>query len=85
MAKRQTTKLSNQIIVRMDDQTKEAFMNKVQSEGKTASELIMGWIRSYIAEERQEAPDLTTMHAELQNLKQQVAVIQNELLGKTAA
>ena len=85
MAKRQTTKLSNQIIVRMDDQTKEAFMNKVQSEGKTASELIMGWIRSYIAEERQEAPDLNKMQADLKNLKQQVAVIENELLGKTAA
>ncbi|WP_242049152.1 hypothetical protein [Aulosira sp. FACHB-615] len=85
MAKRQTTKLNNQIIVRMDDETKEAFMNKVQSEGKTASELIMGWIRSYLAEERQEAPDLTTMHMELENLKQQVALIQNELLGKTAA
>ncbi|MBH8575106.1 hypothetical protein I8752_19220 [Nostocaceae cyanobacterium CENA369] len=85
MAKRQTTKLNNQIIVRMDDETKEAFMNKVQSEGKTASELIMGWIRSYLAEERHEAPDLSTMHRDLENLKQQVAVIQNELLGKIAA
>jgi len=85
MAKRQTTKLNNQIIVRMDDETKEAFMDKVQSQGKTASELIMGWIRSYLAQERPEAPDLTKMHNELENLKQQVAVIQNELLGKTAA
>lgn len=85
MAKRQSTKLNNQIIVRMDDETKEAFMAKVQSEGKTASELIMGWIRSYLAEERHEAPDLTTMHKDLENLKQQVAAIQNELLGKTAA
>ncbi|BAY96425.1 hypothetical protein NIES37_03580 [Tolypothrix tenuis PCC 7101] len=85
MAKRQSTKLNNQIIVRMDDETKEAFMDKVQSEGKTASELIMGWIRSYLTEERHEAPDLTLMHRELENLKQQVAIIQNELLGKTAA
>ncbi|WP_414577242.1 hypothetical protein [Anabaena sp. CCY 9402-a] len=85
MAKRQTTKLNNQIIVRMDDETKEAFMDKVQSEGKTASELIMGWIRSYLAEERHETLDLTKMHNELENLKQQVAVIQNELLGKIAA
>ncbi|UKO98337.1 hypothetical protein [Nostoc sp. UHCC 0870] len=85
MVKRQTTKLNNQIIVRMDDETKEAFMDKVQSEGKTASELIMGWIRSYLAEERHETPDLTKMHNELENLKQQVALIQNELLEKTAA
>lgn len=85
MAKRQTTKLNNQIIVRMDDETKEAFMNKVQSEGKTASELIMGWIRSYLAEEPQEAPDLAQMHTDLENLKQKVALIQNELLGKIAA
>lgn len=85
MAKRQTTKLNNQIIVRMDDETKEAFMDKVQSEGKTASELIMGWIRSYLAEERHGSPDLAKMHTDLENLKQQVAVIQNELLGKTAA
>jgi len=53
----QTNKLNSQIII--DDETKEAFMSKVQSEGKTASELIMGWIRSYIAEERQEGPDLS--------------------------
>ncbi|MDZ7961472.1 MAG: hypothetical protein RMY34_26925 [Aulosira sp. DedQUE10] len=85
MAKRLTTKLNNQIIVRMDDETKEAFMNKVQSEGKTASELIMGWIRSYLAEERHEAPELTQIHTDLETLKQQVALIQNELLGKTAA
>lgn len=85
MAKRQTTKLSNQIIVRMDDETKEAFMNKVQSEGKTASELIMGWIRSYLTEETQATPDLSKMNADLENLKQQVAVLQNELMGKSAA
>lgn len=85
MAKRQTTKLSNQIIVRMDDETKEAFMNKVQSEGKTASELIMGWIRSYLTEETQAKPDLSKMNADLENLKQQVAVLQNELMGKSAA
>ena len=85
MAKRQTTKLNNQIIVRMDDETKEAFMNKVQSEGKTASELIMGWIRSYLAQEGHKAPNLSQMYTDLENLKQQVAVIENELLGKTAA
>ncbi len=85
MAKSRTTKLSSQIIVRMDDETKEAFMTKVQSEGKTASELITGWIRSYLAEESHEKPDISTMHTDLENLKQQVAIIQNELLGKTAA
>jgi len=85
MVKRQANKLNSQIIVRMDDETKEAFMSKVQSEGKTASELIMGWIRSYIAEERQERPDLSQMHTDVEYLKQQVDLIQNELLGKSAA
>ncbi|MGF1987939.1 MAG: hypothetical protein RMY62_008750 [Nostoc sp. ZfuVER08] len=85
MVKRQTTKLSNQIIVRMDDETKEAFMDKVKTEGKTASELIMSWIRSYLAEESQGTPDLAKMQADLETLKQQVAVLQNEYLGKLAA
>ena len=85
MTKRQTTKLSNQIIVRMDDETKEAFMNKAKAEGKTASELIMGWIRSYMAEELQGTPDLAKMQVDLETLKQQVAVLQNEYLGKLAA
>ncbi|MDZ8089128.1 MAG: hypothetical protein RMY16_26780 [Nostoc sp. DedQUE12b] len=85
MAKRQTTKLNNQIIVRMDDETKEAFMNKANAEGKTASELIMGWIRSYMTEELQKTPDLAKMQADLENLKQQVAALQNEYLGKLAA
>ncbi|ABA21813.1 hypothetical protein Ava_2193 [Trichormus variabilis ATCC 29413] len=85
MVKRQTTKLSNQIIVRMDDETKEAFMNKAKTEGKTASELIMGWIRSYLAEESTGTPDLAKMQTDLETLKQQVAVLQNEYLGKLAA
>ncbi|MEH1836836.1 hypothetical protein PQG02_05525 [Nostoc sp. UHCC 0926] len=85
MVKRQTTKLGNQIIVRMDDETKEAFMDKAKTEGKTASELIMGWIRSYLAEESQGTPDLAKMQVDLETLKQQVAVLQNEYLGKLAA
>ncbi|MEH2448975.1 MAG: hypothetical protein V7K18_25275 [Nostoc sp.] len=85
MVKRQTTKLGNQIIVRMDDKTKEAFMDKAKTEGKTASELIMGWIRSYLAEESQGTPDLAKMQVDLETLKQQVAVLQNEYLGKLAA
>ncbi|MEH2404849.1 hypothetical protein [Nostoc sp.] len=85
MVKRQTTKLGNQIIVRMDDETKEAFMDKAKTEGKTASELIMGWIRSYLAEESQETTDLAKMQVDLETLKQQVAVLQNEYLGKLAA
>ncbi|MEH2407906.1 hypothetical protein [Nostoc sp.] len=85
MVKRQTTKLSNQIIVRMDDETKEAFMDKAKTEGKTASELIMGWIRSYLAEESQGTTDLAKMQVDLETLKQEVAVLQNEYLGKLAA
>ncbi|MEH1927437.1 hypothetical protein [Nostoc sp.] len=85
MVKRQTTKLSNQIIVRMDDETKEAFMDKAKTEGKTASELIMGWIHSYLAEESQGTTDLAKMQVDLETLKQQVAVLQNEYLGKLAA
>jgi len=85
MAKQQTTKLTNQIIVRMDDQTKEAFMNRVKAEGKSASEVIMEWIRSYLTVETNETPDLVQMHTELQTLKEQVALIQNELIEKSAA
>ena len=85
MAKQQTTKLTNQIIVRMDDQTKEAFMDKVKAEGKSASEVIMEWIRSYLTVELQETPDLVQMHTELQTLKEQVALIRNELMEKSAA
>ncbi|QFS48057.1 hypothetical protein [Nostoc sp. DedQUE12b] len=60
-------------------------MNKANAEGKTASELIMGWIRSYMTEELQKTPDLAKMQADLENLKQQVAALQNEYLGKLAA
>ena len=85
MAKQQTTKLTNQIIVRMDDRTKEAFMDKVKAEGKSASEVIMEWIRSYLTVEPIETPDLVQMHTELQTLKEQVALIRNELMEKSAA
>ncbi len=36
MAKEQTTKLDDQIIVRMTSETKDKFMARVKSEGKTS-------------------------------------------------
>ncbi|WP_375498895.1 hypothetical protein [uncultured Nostoc sp.] len=55
-------------------------MKKANAEGKTASELIMGWIRSYMPEELQETPDLAKMQADLENLKQQVYFSSHSLL-----
>jgi hypothetical protein len=85
MAKQQTTRLNDQIIVRMDGETKKIFMNRVQAEGKTASEVIMSWIRDYLAKEPREVPDVNQMRLEIETLKHQVATIQGELVGKSVA
>lgn len=79
---------NNHIVVRVDDETKEAFMNKVKSEGKNASTLIMGFIQSYLQENSDDSyssPDMTKIQSELEALKLTVYEIQSELLGKSAA
>ena len=78
-------KLSTQIIVRVDDQTKKDFMNRVQTEGKSASEVIKAFIHSYLASKPSEAPDLLQMQSELENLKHEFSQFQNEVMGKLIA
>lgn len=79
---------TNHIVIRVDDETKEAFMNKVKSEGKNASTLIMGFIQSYLQDGQNEdysSPNMTKIQLELDALKLSVAEIQSELLGKSVA
>ncbi len=85
MAKEQTTKLDDQIIVRMTSETKDKFMARVKSEGKTASEVIMAWVQDYLSQQPQESPNLNQMKMEIEFLKQQVTSIQDELVGKSVA
>ena len=85
MTKQRTTKLDDQIIVRMTSETKEKFMARVKSEGKTASEVIMTWVCDYLAQQPQESANLDRMKMEIEILKQQVSSIQDELMGKLAA
>ena len=85
MAKERTTKLDDQIIVRMTSETKEKFMARVKLEGKTASEVITAWVQDYLSQQPQESPNLNQMKMEIEFLKQQVTSIQDELVGKSAA
>ena len=85
MAKEHTTKLDDQIIVRMTSETKEKFMARVKLEGKTASEVIIAWVQDYLSQQPQESPNLNQMKMEIEFLKQQVTSIQDELMGKSAA
>ncbi|KYC42033.1 hypothetical protein WA1_18695 [Scytonema hofmannii PCC 7110] len=78
-------KLTNQIIVRVDDETKEAFMSRATAEGKSASEIIKEFIQSYLAREPQQVPDLIQIRADVEHLKEKVAILENEAQKKLYA
>ncbi len=88
-------KLDERIAIRIDKQTKEEFMRRLEDEGKNASDIILKWIKSYVASEPKADVDLYKMSEELESLKQQVAdlerlkqevaVMRSEFMAKSAA
>ena len=84
-----------QLVVRIDDETKKAFMEKVKSEGKTASVLIMNFIESYLnddyvellSDDNIEVGDtaITRLEAEISKLKTEFRAMKVEMAGKSAA
>lgn len=88
-------KLDERIAIRIDKQTKEEFMRRLEDEGKNASDIILKWIKSYVASEPKADVDLHKMSEELESLKQQVAdlerlkqevaMIRTEFMSKSAA
>lgn len=88
-------KLDERIAIRIDRQTKEEFMRRLEDEGKNASDIILKWIKSYVASETKAEVDLQKMSEELESLKQQVAdlerlkqevaMMRTEFMAKSAA
>lgn len=85
MANQDTLKLDERIVARIDKPTKEAFMQRVESEGKNASEVILQWIRQYLENEQSQHVDINQVYSELNDLKVKMFHIESELLGKLPA
>ena len=84
MAKQELSK-DDRLVVRIDKQTKDAFMARVGAEGGNASEIVLTWVRDYLAKESQRTPDITQMYADLEYLKGKIAVLEDEVAKKLAA
>lgn len=84
MTKQELSK-DDRLVVRIDKQTKDAFMARVDADGKNASEVIIDWVRDYLTTEPQPRPDLAAIYADLEYLKQKVAVLEGEVTKKSAA
>ncbi|MBW4591300.1 hypothetical protein G7B40_039045 [Aetokthonos hydrillicola Thurmond2011] len=84
MTKQEISK-DDRLVVRIDKQTKDAFMSRVDAEGKNASEVILHWVRDYLKSEPQQQPDLTQLYTDLEHLKRKVAVLEDEVTKKSAA
>jgi hypothetical protein len=84
MTKQEFSK-DDRLVVRIDKQTKDAFMARVDAEGKSASEVILNWVISYLAQEPQQRPDLVKMYSDLEFLKRKVAYLEDEVTKKSAA
>jgi antitoxin component of RelBE/YafQ-DinJ toxin-antitoxin module len=95
MKKQEMMKLDERIAIRIDKQTKDEFMRRLEEEGKNASDIILKWIKSYIASEPKAEVDLQKMSeeleslkrqvADLERLKQEVAMMRSEFMAKSAA
>lgn len=84
MSKQELSK-DDRLVVRIDKQTKDAFMERVDMEGKNASEVILGWVREYLTSTPHSKPDLAQIYADLEYLKKKVAVLEDRLAKKSAA
>ncbi|MBD2771208.1 hypothetical protein [Iningainema tapete] len=84
MAKQELSK-DDRLVVRIDKQTKDEFMARVDAEGKNASEIVLAWVREYLAQEPKRIPDITQMYADLEHLKSKIAVLEDEVTKKSAA
>ena len=78
-------KLDDRIAVRVDKKTKTELMKKVQAENKSLSDVVLGWIHSYLSQPEEQSPDLAKIQADVEFLKQQVSYLQGELIKKSVA
>ncbi|OKH48266.1 hypothetical protein NIES2101_22760 [Calothrix sp. HK-06] len=95
MKKQEMMKLDERIAIRIDKQTKDEFMRRLEEEGKNASDIILKWIKSYVASEPKAEVDLQKISedleslkrqvADLERLKQEVAIMRSEFIAKSAA
>ncbi|NJL65198.1 MAG: hypothetical protein HC903_29690 [Methylacidiphilales bacterium] len=75
----------DRLVVRIDKETKNQFMKRAEDEGRNASEILLGWIKNYLAEEPQLLPDIKQVYAELETLKNKLAFLEDEVTKKSAA
>lgn len=84
MTKQELSK-DDRLVVRIDKETKNAFMQRVEAEGKNASEVLLGWINDYLSQEPRFLPDISQVYADVENLKKKVAFLEDEITKKSAA
>ncbi|MBD2770696.1 hypothetical protein [Iningainema tapete] len=70
-------KADERIIFRISSSQKEAFMEKVNLEGKKPSEVLIGLVRKYLEE--------PTETSEMEQIKQRLENLEKRLLGESAA
>lgn len=77
----------NRIMFRLSTPKKEAFLNKVNEEGKKASEVLIWLIDRYLRsgedlEESQSAPELKTIKDRVNQHDLEIQFLKQELLGE---
>ncbi|WP_375492759.1 hypothetical protein [uncultured Nostoc sp.] len=76
----------DRIIFRINSTEKEAFMAKVQKENKKPSEVLISLVRRYLEEEEQsQTLDLEQIKLRLQEHENKLEILENKLLGESAA
>jgi hypothetical protein len=75
-------KLDDRLAVRIDKKTKEEFSKKTKANNTNPSEIMLKWIKEYLAQEDLPAePDVTLVATKLEKLEQRVIALEGKLVA----
>ncbi len=85
MNKAKNQGMSERLSIRIDKETKEEFKARLESEGKIISDVVILWIKDYLASGSSEGNDLEALRKQVNSLNSKVNRIEEDLLGKLPA
>ncbi|MEC4818929.1 MAG: hypothetical protein SAK29_37490 [Scytonema sp. PMC 1069.18] len=81
MTKKQRTFIS----IEIDPEKKTAFMEKLKQENKTATEVVLEFVDTYLSVKKQETADMEEFRRRLETLERVVGIENARLVGESTA
>jgi hypothetical protein len=81
MTKKQRTFIS----IEVDPEKKAAFMEKLKQENRTATDVILEFVDTYLSVKKQEAADMEEFRKRLETVERLVGIENARLVGESTA